>query len=125
MSALDLIKSKQQSHASLILVINDASAQQVLVAWTFLGAKTRDYEPRKTQTADEASVVLWANSTDIDFEELARISGVPRTKCEKIFYRLRRTNLVYPDGTISKNASELLSGQVMAHIRGMLPRGKQ
>lgn len=124
MMMLELLKSQPPGAETLVLIISDVEAQRVMMAWTFYGPDTVDYPTRRKETAGRAWTRLWEAVEPVDFEELARLSNVPQTRCERIFYRLKRSNLVYPDGTMAGVATQLLSGQMMAHIHGFIGRKK-
>ncbi len=121
MNALELLKAQAPGADSLVLIIGDAEAQRVMMAWTHYKPKHRDLKPKPKEAETELWTRLW-NAVVIDFEELSKIANVPATRCERMFYRLKRSNLVYPDGTIAGVATQLLNGQMMAHIRGFIAR---
>ena len=124
MTALELLKSKPPSHATLTLITGDVAAQKVLMAWTIYKPSFKDRPLRRREGFDDAWWNTWNTLRDMDFDELAKLSGVPSTLAAIVFYRLKRANLIYPDGTAALVAIELLTGQVMAHIRRLLPKGK-
>lgn len=125
MTALDLMKSHQVGAESLVLIIDDSAAQRVVAAWPTLGEHDLDRPLKKNETYPSVFDDLMRKALNaFSMEQLAEQSNVPFTHCERIFYRLMRAGIIYPDGTISKLAKDFLGGQVMAHVRGMIPRGK-
>ncbi len=124
MTALGLIKSRD-SMQSLILFIKDAQAQHVIAAWPLMGIMARDRNLKNGESFDDASAALWgAAHKQFSMDDLSEQADVPYTRCQKIFYRLVRAGVIYPDGTISPNASNLLVSTALAHVRSLAPRGK-
>ena len=125
MTALELLKGAHPGAENLVLIIEDSQAQRVAAAWPTLGQRNVDRKLKKNETFIAAAESLWAKAhASFTMDDLANQADVPVTRCERIFFRLVRAGIVYPDGTISKFATDLLSGQVMAHIRGFMGRKK-
>jgi hypothetical protein len=123
MTALELVKSNQTFGESLLLIIDDLPAQRVVAAWQTLGHHNVDRPLKAKENYESAAASLWAKAHEsFSMAELATQADLPLSRCERIFYRLVRAAIIYPDGTISKLAKDLLAGQVMAHIRGYMPR---
>lgn len=126
MTALELLKSRARSPEKLVLITSNPAAQRIVAAWPDIYRKPFKDMPIKAN-ADRGSVAaaIWGNVREtFAMEDLADQADVPVTHCEKIFVRLIRAGLLYPDGTVSEDATDFLAGQVRAVIRGMLPRGK-
>ncbi len=125
MTALELIKARHPGAESLILIIDDPKAQRVVAAWPTLGPRMIDRPLKRRESFEHAAESLWQKAHDsFSMEDLADQADVAATRCERIFARLIRAGIVYPDGTISQEARDLLAGQVRAHIKGLIPKGK-
>ena len=125
MTAIELLKSKTCGPESLILIIDDAAARRVTAAWAMLGPHNIDRRLRKKDTLNSVASELWTKAHALfSLQDLADQADVPVSRCERIFFRLIIAGIVYPDGTISRHATDLLAGHVMAHIRGIVPKGK-
>lgn len=118
-----MLKSHMPGVESLILIKDDHAAQRILVAWTMMGHSCKDRPLKKNESLQSVSDGLW-DSFGPSLIGLAQQADVPLSRCAEIFPRLIRARLIFPDGTIAKTAQDLLSGQVMAHIRGLIPRGR-
>ncbi len=124
MTVLELIKSRD-SMQNLILFIKSEEAQRVMAAWPMMGASCTDRELKKGETLGKASMALWAEANETySMDDLATQAEVPSTICERLVSRLTRASIIYPDGTISPNASNLLVTESIAHLRSRNPRGK-
>lgn len=126
MTALELIKSRAGGVEALNLFLENKEAHRVLTAWPMMGARCTDRPLKKKETETQAIDELWEESRrNYSMQALADQADVPYTRCESVFYRLIRAGLIYPDGTISKPATDLLYGRAMGHIRGMMFGGKK
>ncbi len=122
MTAIERIKSVQRGLESLVLVVDDIEAQRVMIAWTYYRPAVSDYSPGKKETVEAMAARLWAKVSPVDFKKLGALASVPASRCESAFYRLKMAGLVYPDGTISGPATDLLRGQITARIKGLIPK---
>jgi hypothetical protein len=127
MTALELLKSRD-SLQNLIPFMKDESALRVISAWPIIGRdfvlyKEAELPLRKDVSATPAIEALWMWAHDrFKMEEVAKQAEVPFTICERIFYRLTRAGIIYPDGTISIHASNLLTSTAISHIRTLRGR---
>lgn len=116
MSILAAAKSALTSTDALVFVIDDILAEKVLIAWTFYPITTfKDSTLRKGETLRAGLSRLWDELGAIDFDELASTAGVPVTKTQRIFKRLKTTLLVWPDGSIIPLAHTIVNRKVYSH----------
>lgn len=118
MTVLDVIKSLEGGSA-LILVMKDEQAKKVLAAWTRYRPKCSDGPLENGETIENAFARLWAQLPEIDYEKLSDWSGVPMSTTIQIFHRLRDTEIIYPDGTVTKDAYDLLEGEKSAYLKNL------
>lgn len=120
MTAIELIKSPDTTRA-LILFIKDDHAHRVIGAWEMMGIKCTDF-PLRTYDGNFANVheKLW-RSAMVDIDALAFQADVPGSRCEKLFQRLKKANIIYPDGTISAPANNLIVSTAIYYTRKRKP----
>ncbi len=122
MTALELVKSRD-TMAALILFIRSEEAQRILSAWPMMEIEFADRPLKKNEDFRDAHDNLWLEAK-YDLAALAYQADIPQTRSDKMFARLMKANLVYPDGTISPNATNLLVTRAMADVKKQGPRGR-
>jgi hypothetical protein len=123
MTGLELIKATFQSRESLMLLVRDEELKKVLVAWTMYRPEFKDFAIRSSDNPIIVLGRLWGSVGPVDFPRLADIAGVPETRTQKFFERLRAAGLAYPDGTINKFAMAALRLELETFIIGKAPKG--
>lgn len=122
MTALELLKSVEDRE-SLYLIVNDHAYKSVLVAWTHMEVRCTDIEySREGRSMKDVSDMIWKSCGQMDYEKLSSLSGIPYNVVVEKFLNLKRMNLIYPDGTISVNAGNLIRAEVASHIQSLMPR---
>lgn len=118
MNALEAIKLELSAVEAVILIVDDPLAQKVLVGWSLYRPPPFPDAPlKKNETSESALRRLWEAVGAIDFTRLALLSGVPASKAERSFERLRAANLLWPDGTVMSNALTIIRGRSNAILR--------
>jgi hypothetical protein len=122
MGTLAVLKNALRNQEALILVMNDAVAKKVMVAWKIYGPTFADpeFKPRVELRAQLAR--LWEEVGPIDMDRLAEIAGVPATRAARAFARLKAAHLIWPDGSSSEEARRIVLGDVSAYIRPLVPK---
>lgn len=112
MTALPVIKAALQMQEALILIMNDAEAKKVAVAWKIYEPVfiDKEYKPKVDYRIQLAS--LWEGVGEIDIDRLAQIAGVPVTRTAKAFARLQAARLIWPDGSMSGEVTKIIAGDV-------------
>lgn len=108
---------------NLILFIKSDEAHRVMSAWPMMDVQCKDRPLKHGEDFQSARDTLWLE-TKVNLDALADQADVPRTRCDRMFNRLVRANIIYPDGTISPHASNLLVTKSIAHIKSQTPRGR-
>jgi len=126
MNALEFVKQsfEGRNRESLIFVISDREAQKLLVAWTYYGPEVRDFGVRPSDNPHIVLGRLWRSVGPIDAARLGAAAGVPETRARRIFDRLWKTCLVYPDGTVSPTAMSVVRAEVGAYVTNLVPQRK-
>lgn len=122
MTALELLKSKDDVQ-NLNLFLKSEEAKRILAAWPMVGVKAVDRPLKKNESYAAAYHSLW-DSAFADLQELADQADVPFTRCVSIFSRLMKAGLVYPDGTISPQASKLLVATAIGYLGSMKSKSR-
>ena len=91
----------------VVTVIDDTQAKKILAAWTRYNAKWVKPRGRRPSNPDDLWYWLWEG---VDFEPttLASMANVSPHVVASKFEVLVHARLVFPDGTISKQARQLL-----------------
>lgn len=127
MTALELLKSRD-SLQNLIPFMKDEAALRVISAWPVIARELANMDEmkvflKKEVTATKIIDEVWFKAYSFfSMDALAKQADVPLTWCERLLLRLLRADIVYPDGTISIHASNLLTSTAISHIRTL--RGK-
>ena len=123
MTALEVVKADLQNHTAILLIKYDPAAKKLLVAWTIYAPRCSDFVIRGTENAKDLIARLWSESLPIDMPTLSAIAGIPQTRAQVIFDRLRAANLIWPDGTIPGNVESLLIGEAGYYVSTLVPKG--
>ena len=123
-SAIAEIKEVENREA-LLFLLDDLDAKKVLVAWTLYRPEFRDRARGKKESVLEAFWNLWDESEPVDFARLSKVAGVPYQTTLVSFERFRHARLVYPDGTISESALNIVRAEVGSYIKNLLPRNQR
>ncbi len=112
MKSLDAIKASLETREALILIMNDAEAKRVMVAWTIYAPSFADPEFNPKLDLRKQLARLWEEAGTIDIDRLAQIAGVPVTRAGRTFVRLKVANLIWPDGSMAREARKIILGDV-------------
>lgn len=121
MTALELLKSVEDRE-SLYLIITDNAYKCVMVAWTHYRPQFKDTEIGPKEPQSQWFARLWDSVGDVDFVKLSSLAGIPFNITREKFDNLKRMALIYPDGSMSVNAANLIRAEVGAHISALMPR---
>ncbi len=113
------IKFTVHSQDSLRLIIKDEVAKCVAVAWKVYRPLFKEPPAKPNELIHDTIKRLWEAVAPIDMNRLARIAGVPVTRAEKAFHRLRESNLIWPDGTYPEEVRAIVIGDVGGYAGGM------
>jgi len=123
MTPLEYLKSIDRPEL-LALITKDDDAKKVLLAWTC--AATVPQNPKKGAKSSqgrlrEAVYEAWAEYPvrSAPFEEMAIISGVPKTTTKLKWDQLRKAGLIFPDGTARESAMSYVKSGIAYHLRGI------
>lgn len=120
MNALDALKAIDRREL-LYLILRDAEAKRVLVAWTLYGGvrpKHNDINIEK-MIVGEIVQAAWFGTDPINPEVLGSLAGLsPRMAGQKMM-ALQNYALVYPDGTANEKALAIIRAEVGGHIRSL------
>ena len=107
-----------------MLVMEDNDAKKVMIAWKKYRPLFNDRPIKKGARVDIDQLwqEAWDSLGEIDFLKLSRNAGVPFKTTVDAWHRLVDCRLIYPDGTISPNASRLLNAEVGHYLRPYIPR---
>lgn len=124
MKALELAKTNDNVE-SLIFIKDDNDAKRLLVAWMRYRPQFKDFECEPKVAPEDAFELAWDSAQDTDFDRLARIAGLPHLTTKNQFMRLVSAGLLYPDGTISKNALIVIQAEMKGHLRTLFAQSAQ
>lgn len=90
--------------ADAVLLIDDAAAIRLAVAWRYLAPDWRP--PTNDPPADLRArwAWLWTTAAQPDFLALSTVARVPTATVRNVFESLRRARLIYPDGSANRFA---------------------
>ncbi len=120
-TALTEIKETENREA-LLFLLDDLDAKKVLVAWTLYRPVFRDRARVKKESIVEAYWALWEESDEVDIARLSNVAGVPYQTTLVCFERFKHARLIYPDGTISESALQIVRAEVGSYIKNLLPK---
>jgi hypothetical protein len=96
----------EEKKSQVATVVDKPSAIVVLGVWA---ACAKDWRPKGRAPRDEFALWRWLWSCVwFDAEELAAVSGLSETEAARVLRMCMGLRLVYPDGSISKHAQQLL-----------------
>lgn len=127
MTALELVKSRLKSREALYLIMDDVRSKKVLVGWMKYYPACRDFSISEKDGKNPAGLLaaLWESVGRIDFTALSNLAGLPASRAQRIFERLRAVHLVWPDGTIDENALTLIQTEVGISLSGVVRQARQ
>jgi hypothetical protein len=120
-SALESIKTTE-ARETLLLVMEDVDAKKLMVAWTLYRPEFKDRPLAKDESLDNAWINLWDSIGYINYNKLAQLAGIPYQTAIITFSRLRDCHLIFPDGSISLNAKNIIASEVANHLKVILPK---
>lgn len=118
--AFEALKASTPKNA-VSLIMDDESAKRVIIAWTnsFPG-HVADFEVKPEDTITDIIKMAWG--CPIDYEALSRIAGLPAKTVEVKISQLSALRLIYPDGTASNLALQIIEAETTAKVRKYLGR---
>ena len=126
-SCLAFLKQRLERPESIAIIMDDKQAKTILAVWqvmrhpVFADIKILEKEADVWDLYDK----IWKRNPFLDFSELSRLSSIPLTVTQKIFYSLRDLFLLWPDGTIAEQAKKLLIADQAAYLNERTPRWRQ
>jgi nucleoid-associated protein YgaU len=114
-SALAVAKTLDEVEP-LIFVKDDVEAKRLLVAWTLYQPNFTDSDLHEDTPPKTALALLWVDQEPVDYDRLGQIAGLPYLTTRKLFQRLTLAHLVYPDGSISKNARIIIQAEMRGYL---------
>jgi hypothetical protein len=108
---------RRDSIRRIDLLVQDADARRVAVAWEGMPVKWR--APPWAAKSDGGNADwdrLW-KSLDLSLRELGTRAGLPLAPTVRVFEMLRANRLVFPDGTLDAAAARLLDALAAEHLR--------
>ena len=115
---LESVKA-QEAIESLKLILNDEDAKKVIAAWSLERPAFTDRPLKENESPVDALMQLW-DTVEPNLVKLSMNATVPLNQTREIFDRLKSTRLIYPDGSIHKNARVILRSEVQAYGKRLL-----
>ena len=117
---------KLEKKSQVATVVDKPAAITMLGVWS---ACEKDWRPQGRAPKQDFELWRWLwQSVWFDLEGLAAISGLSETEAARVLRVCMGLRLVYPDGTISKHAQQLLEDHGRARAPGNAkgrPRGSR
>lgn len=106
---------------NLVAILDDKDLQLGMMAWK--NTKITYHTSQNCQSKDPIDRWEWLWSR-IEFNEgdVGRVAGIKGQNASHLIYRLKGLRLIYPDGTISRFASQYLNALIMAKLKQVTPR---
>lgn len=100
---------KREVDIQTLPILADKNLLMAVWSWTKIRVKWEPPEELEDPPSDEWERwdLLWKFSS-WDFEELVFLVGKSHTMTARLFERVRRFRLIYPDGTISDESSKCI-----------------
>lgn len=121
MRLLEALKAIDRPEA-LALIMRDADAKKILVAWT-LAQKPPHYDHDLDQPLKPHELIAeaWKHvpTSEIPIEEISILASVPKPTVKLKVQQLIKAALIYPDGTANEKAMATVRGDIRAYLGGL------
>lgn len=122
MNALEYLKTRS-SPTTLGLIVDDAIARRVLIAWTLQTSTCKPWEMRKAANEpplDDLVRRLWETAPVPDYQAMGRIAREPVNVVMDRFTMLQYAALVYPDGTAYDRAIQIVTAAALKDTKKLV-----
>jgi hypothetical protein len=103
----------------LATIVGDANAIRLLAAWR--NARPAWKKPKRKQPSNPPDLWQWIwDGVHYDREALANAAKLNEQATHKLLHLCANARVIYPDGTISKHAADLVAAHTKTRFPGRL-----
>ena len=107
---------------SAVMIADDQDAKKVVIAWQFCPIEiTREPGDLGELSVNERWDALW-DCISFDRDAFAARAGVNRLVLNQKLEMVRSSRLIYPDGTVSRVARAIISGDLVRQYSKKKPK---